>query len=61
MAVIGFMPDAYSVTEGEGGVDFMFGVLNGELGFVLDVEFSLENGTAIEGTIVLSNILVVLM
>ncbi len=61
MAVIGFMPDAYSVIENEGGVDFMFGVLKGELGFVLDIEFSLENGTAIEGTIVLSNILVVLM
>ncbi len=61
MAVIGFMPDAYSVIENEGGVYFMFGVLSGELGFVLDIEFSLKNGTAIGGTIVLSNILVVLM
>ncbi len=60
MAVIGFMPDAYSVVENEGGLNFMFGVLSGELGFVLDIEFFLENGTAIEGTIVLSNILVLM-
>ena len=49
MTTIGFMPVNYMAGEDAGQMTFMFGVLDGTLGFAVGFEFLTANGTAFEG------------
>ena len=44
---IGFLDTEYSVSESEGQVPIRFGVLEGMLGFDVDVQFNTGDGSAI--------------
>ena len=49
MTTIGFRPVDYMAGEDDGQITFMFGVLDGILGFAVGFEFLTANGTAFEG------------
>ena len=49
MTTIGFRPANYMASENAGQITFMFGVLDGTLGFAVVIEFLTTNGTAFEG------------
>ncbi len=51
-ARIGFDPVAYSGNEDGGSVSFMFGVLEGNIAFSVNVLFSTSSGTAISELII---------
>lgn len=43
-ATLGFDPAEYSVNENATAIEFSFGVLNGELGFSVDLQFFTSDG-----------------
>ncbi len=47
MVVIGFLPDLYSVNEGDGVVIFTVAVISGTLGFDVTLDFSTTSGSAL--------------
>ena len=49
MSTIGFRPVNYMAGEDAGQITFMFGVLDGTLGFAVSFKFLTANGTAFEG------------
>ena len=47
MVTIGFLSTEYSASESEGPINFEFGVIEGELGFDVDLIFTTSDDTAI--------------